>query len=655
MCGVAGLLESPGTTVDEAALRAMADALVHRGPDAGGVWRGQGAHGHVGLAHRRLSILDHKGGAQPMRAADAKVTVVFNGQLYDHLALRRDLEKRGRRFVSDHSDTETLVNAVAEWGAAACVGLTGMFAFGAVDEERGQLVLARDPLGKKPLYLATPAFFDGAPRLAFASELAALERLPRARRAVDVRALARYFAFDFVPDPDCIYQGVFKVPPGTVITLPLHDPAAWRAPLARAECYRPLSFSRVKPAAQRADRVVELRRALSAAVDKRLVADVPVGVFLSGGIDSSLVAALAVQSKRSVDTFCIAFHDRSFDESGWARRVAAHLGTHHHEQLLDEHALLEVLPRLGAHLSEPFADHSVLPTFLLSRFARERVTVALGGDGGDELFLGYPTFQAEALRPRLFDALAGPLGPLADGARALAGLLPVSHGDFSLDFKVQRTLDGVAEARPLRRHQRFLTGATNARLRALLSPAAREALGPEDVLTPLDELEADAARAGARDRFDVLQLGYLRTYLAAGVLQKVDRASMAVSLEVRAPLLDAAVVDLALALPSSDKLSRPATTKAILKEVATGLLPDDVIHRKKKGFGMPVAAWLCGPLQPLVRELLSPAALAADGLLEPAVVTRLVDDHLARRANHRKVLWQLLLWRLWRQRSVQAP
>ena len=654
MCGIAGLLEAPGTPVDDATLGAMGAALVHRGPDAGGVWRGKGALAHVGLAHRRLSILDHAGGAQPMRAADAPVTVVFNGQLYDHLALRRDLARRGRRFVSDHSDTETLVSAIAEWGAAACVGLTGMFAFAAVDETRGLLVLARDPMGKKPLYLATPAFFHGPPRLAFASELAALERLPGARRDVDVRALARYFAFDFVPDPDCIYQGVIKVPPATVITLPLVDVDAWANPLARAECYRPLSFSRVTPAPQRADRIIELRRALSAAVEKRLVADVPVGVFLSGGIDSSLVAALAVQAKPSVDTFCIAFRERSFDESGWARRVAAHLGTHHHEQVFDEVALLEVLPRLAAHLSEPFADHSILPTYLLSRFARDRVTVALGGDGGDELFLGYPTFQAEALRPRLFDHLARPLGPLLAGARRAATLLPVGHRDQSFDDRVQRMLDGLTEERPLRRHQRFLTGASDARLRALLSPAARDLLGAADLLAPLDLLEDEARRAGARDLFDVLQLGYARTYLAAGVLQKVDRASMAVSLEVRAPLLDATVVDLALALPSSDKLARPATTKAIFKEVATGLLPDDVIHRKKKGFGMPVATWLCGPLQPLVRELLSPAALASDGLLDGPLVTRLVDDHLARRANHRKVLWQLLLWRLWRTRPVST-
>ncbi len=655
MCGIAGLLEAPGTPVDEATLLAMGRALVHRGPDAGGVWRGRGALAHVGLSHRRLSILDHAGGAQPMRAVDAPVTVVFNGQLYDHQALRRDLERRGRRFASDHSDTETLVSAVAEWGAAACVGLTGMFAFAAVDETRGLLVLARDPMGKKPLYLATPEFFGGAPRLAFASELGALEHLPGARRVVDVRALARFFAFDFVPDPDCIYQGVVKIPPATVVALPLTDVDAWADPLARAECFRPLSFSRVTPPAQRADRVIELRRAIAAAVHKRLVADVPVGVFLSGGIDSSLVAALAVQARPALDTFSVAFRERSFDESPWARRVAAHLGTHHHEHLLDEHTLLELLPRLARHLAEPFADHSILPTYLLSRFARERVTVALGGDGGDELFLGYPTFQAELLRPRLLDRLVRPLGPVLDGARRAAGLLPTGHDDLSFDEKVRRTLDGLAEERPLRRHQRFLTGATNERLRALLSPSARAQLGADDVLAPLDRLEDEALRAGARDRFDVLQVGYARTYLAAGVLQKVDRASMAVSLEVRAPLLDATVVDLALALPSSDKLARPATTKAILKDVASGLVPDDVIHRAKKGFGMPVAAWLCGPLQPLVRELLSPGALADDGLLDVPTVTRLVEEHLARRANHRKVLWQLVQWRLWRTRPVTTP
>jgi asparagine synthase (glutamine-hydrolysing) len=664
MCGIAGLVEAPGSAVDEGALVAMGDALLHRGPDEGRTWKGAGALAHVGLSHRRLSILDHEGGRQPMSSADGRVTVCFNGQIYNHLALRAELVATGHSFRSDHADTEVLVHGARAWraegeapGVGLCSRLSGMFAFAIVDEERRTLTLARDPIGKKPLYVAGPSFFeDRRPRLAFASELAALEALPGARCAVDVAAVARYLAFDFVPDPDCIYQGVFKLEPGHVLEIPLHDAGSWSDLPSRARPFRELSFHRAAlPDGHRA-RVEELRGRIERAVATRLVADVPVGVFLSGGLDSSLVAALAARRSTRVETFSIAFREPSYDESAWSRRVSAHIGSRHHEELLDEPALLEVLPRIVGHLAEPFGDHSIIPTWLLSRFARERVTVALGGDGGDELFLGYPTFLVEAARPALADRAADPLQRVAALALSAARRLPVSHADFAFDFKVTRTLDGVAEPRALRRHQLFLTGATDARLRMLLSAPARHELErqhPGDLLASLDVLEARARAAGARDVFDALQLGYAKTYLAAGVLQKVDRASMASSLEVRAPLLDNAVVDYGLALPSSDKLRR-FQTKAILKDVARGLLPDDVIDRKKKGFGVPVAAWLAGPLSPLVGDMLSTAALGGDELLDGAVVGKLADEHLSRRANHRKILWALLMLQLWRKRTRSA-
>jgi asparagine synthase (glutamine-hydrolysing) len=649
MCGIAGLLEAPGAVVHEPTLRAMGDALAHRGPDAGTTWRGDGSLSHVGLSHRRLSILDHTGGAQPMRSPRSAVTVCFNGQIYNHLALRTALVKDGHAFLSDHSDTEVLVHGMRAWGAGMLERLSGMFAFAIVDERERKLLLARDPMGKKPLYIALPAFF-GADRLAFSSELRALEILPGARKQIDERALARFLAFDFVPDPDCIYQGVLKLPPGAFVTFDLDKPASWHSPTI--ERHNALSFSRAELPASHEDRVVALRKAIADAVDTRMVADVPVGIFLSGGLDSSLVAALAAQRSDKVETFSIAFREPSFDESAFARTVAAHIGARHHEETLDERALLDVVPELAAHLSEPFADHSIVPTFLLSRFTKKHVTVALGGDGGDELFLGYPTFLAERARTGPLDLLARavdlhrPVGVLLRAAK----LLPVSHADLALDFKIQRTLDGLAERDPLRRHQLFLTGANDARMRTLLSARARDALGPDDLLAPLDEIAREARDAGARDAFDVLQVGYMRTYMAAGVLQKVDRASMAASLEVRAPLLDKRVVDLALALPAADKL-RGFRTKAILKDVATGLIPDSIIHRRKKGFGMPVASWLCGPLRPMVEELLSPSAVAADGLLDERAVSTVVSEHLSKRRNHRKTLWALFMYRLWRTRG----
>jgi asparagine synthase (glutamine-hydrolysing) len=676
MCGIAGLIEAPGSVVDDAVLRRMGDVLAHRGPDEGRTWRGTGSLAHVGLSHRRLSILDHAGGKQPM--TNGHVVVCFNGQIYNHLELRKRLVDQGAKFASDHSDTEVLLHAAHLWGSSTSwlEQLSGMFAFAVVDLDQRTILLARDPMGKKPLYIATGEFFDdGKPRIAFASELGALESLPHARRDVDERALARYLAFDFVPDPDCIYRGVFKLEPGCALSISLDDASTWRVDSlrARARVFRDLSFRRAAVAVNHDARVSQLRASIEDAVATRMIADVPVGIFLSGGVDSSLVAALAAQRSSKVETFSIGFREASFDESAHARAVAQHIGSVHHEQILDERALLDVLPKLGAHLSEPFADHSVVPTHLLSAFARQSVTVALGGDGGDELFLGYPTFLAELARPRLLDLLGGAassvssrlqarVSSLVDVAKRAAAMLPVDHSDFSLDFKIQRTLDGVAESRPLRRHQMFLTGAVDARLRALLSHDARARLDDRDVLADLDDLEVRAKLAGARDVFDVLQYGYAKTYLAAGVLQKVDRASMASSLEVRAPLLDNGVVDLALALPSSEKLRR-FTTKAILKEVAdaprsrgssTPLVPRAIVHRKKKGFGMPVASWLLGPLRPLVADLLSPRAIANDGLLDATVVARLVDEHVQKRANHRKILWALLMYRLWRTRPVST-
>ncbi len=649
MCGIGGLVEAPGAVVDVGALRRMAGAIAHRGPDGEGFWRGPGSLAHTGLVHRRLSILDHAGGRQPMvDGDDDKGALVFNGQIYNHVVLRRDLESRGVRFRSDHSDTESLLRGLMDQGSAVCARLSGMFAFAFVDVDAGRLIMARDPMGKKPLTIAGPRFFNGRPRLAFASEVAALDVLDGRAGDVDENAAARFFAFDFVPDPDSIWRGAWKLPPGHVVEVDLRRPDTWDT--LRSRPYRPQRFGSQPLRSTFVERAADLRAVVDDAVKDRLLhADVPVGVFLSGGIDSSLVAALAARHTDRLETFSIGFREPSFDESAWARLVARHIGSRHHEQILDERALLDLLPQVGAHLSEPFADHSVVPTMLLARFARERVTVALGGDGGDELFLGYPTFAAERVAGPLSSVGAlGFVSSLTSRLAQLSDLLPVSHSDLALDEKVRRTVDGLAERRPLRRHQRFLTGATSGRLHALFAPDVRRRLDA-DLLTNLDRIEDEANENGARDVFDVVTWGYLRTYLAAGVLQKVDRATMAVSLEARAPLLDRRVVDFALSLPVDDKLGSGG--KRILKAAARGLVPDAILDRRKKGFGMPVAAWLNGPLRPLVDELLSPAAVRADGFLDVDVVTGLVREHRHRVRNHRKILWALLMWMLWRRRS----
>ncbi len=650
MCGIAGLVMKPGRRVEDARLRAMTDAIRHRGPDDAGFFVGKGALSHVGLGHRRLSILDLAGGHQPMASSDARIQVVFNGEIYDFQAQRKALADLGHVFSTDHSDTEVLVHGYRQWGADLPKKLLGMYAFAALDQERRTLLLARDPMGKKPLYIATRAFFDddAGVEFAFGSELAALAALPGAKKVVDARALARYFAFDFVPDPDCIYEGVFKLPPSSFVEVDLNAIGDLQAGAAH---YRDLSFGTEVLPKTPAERHELLRSRIRDAVQARLVADVPVGVFLSGGIDSSTVAALAAQGGAKLRTFSVAFTEKSFDESSHARLVAQRVGAEHHEEVLDAAALTDVLPTIADHLSEPFADHSVIPTYLLSRFTRQSVTVALGGDGGDELFLGYPTFVAEKLRPRALDMVGAAMKPGVDVALKLARLLPVSHSNLSLDFKLKQFLGGISEPRPLRRHQKFLTGMDHAGAVALLSPDARrdvEAVTP-DVMDLLDVLERAAQARGARDVFDTLTYGYAKTYLAAGVMQKVDRATMAVSLEARAPLLDQRVVDLALSFTTDEKLAG-FTTKAVLKEAVRGLLPDSIIDRPKKGFGMPVASWLLGPLRPMVEELFAPKALQDDGLLDPIAVRRVVDEHLARKANHRKTLWALFMYRWWRVR-----
>ncbi len=643
-------------------LRAQARALSHRGPDGDGIWTGGPTLAHVGVAHARLAVLDPRGGAQPMLddPEDPGVVVVFNGQIYNHAARRRDLQARGARFSSSHSDTEVIVRAFAEASAAGadvvdvCHGFSGMFAFAVVDVRRRRLVLARDPAGKKPLYIAGPRFFR-RPRLAFASELGALELLDDRRGDVDVDAVGRFFAFDFVPDPDCIWDGAWKLPPGHVVEFDLDDPAGWDDARRRARPFRLPRFGAVAVPSSFPARAALLRRTLDAAVATRLIADVPVGVFLSGGIDSTAVAALAarhVGRPADLQTFSLGFTDASFDESAWARIAATAIGSTHHEFVVDDHGIVDAVSAVADHLAEPFADHSVVPTWLLARFARQEVTVALGGDGGDELFLGYGTFLVDdVLRHAPWSARTW--GRLARSARPWAARLPVSHADLSFDFKVQRTLDGLGEQSPLRRHQRFLTGATEERLRQLMSGDARRRLSSAGLLAPLDGLEAQARACGARDDVDVAAFGYLRTYLAAGVLQKVDRATMAAGLEARAPLLDDAVVDLALSLSVDDKIGGPPwrrSGKRVLKESVRDLVPDVIVARRKKGFGMPVAAWLNGALAPLVDDALSPAAVRADGVLDPATIARLLSEHRARQANHRKALWAALQWMLWRRR-----
>lgn len=635
MCGIAGIV-SPRAGASDAApiapetIRAMTAAIAHRGPDADGFFEEPG----IALGHRRLKVIDLEGGVQPMSNQSRTIWVTYNGEIYNHEPLREELEAKGFVFRS-HCDTEVLVHGYDAWGAEGLLDrIDGMFAFGIWDARARRMVLARDRMGQKPLFHALLP--DGS--LAFASEVKGLLAHPQVRPAVDEAGLAAYLTFEYLPGELSMLEGVRKLLPGTWLSLD-----AGRSTTRR---YWDIPFL---DAPRPADAVEQFTHLFDRAVAKRLMADVPLGVFLSGGIDSSSVAASVVRQRTAanVKTFSIGFREKSYDESSMARMVAEHLGTEHHERIFTAEAMRDVLPQVAAILDEPFGDASLLPTYLLSAFAREQVTVALGGDGGDELLLGYPTFFADAFA-RAFSVLPH---FARQTSRRLGRALPVSTKNFSIDFKVNSFLR-AADAQPAWRHPLWLGSVIPGGDDDPLHPDLRAQHPAARVLDFVAKLY-DAPQSKAH--LQRLSYQYCRSYLADDILHKVDRASMAVSLEARSPFLDRALVEYIASLPPELKLEPPKNGKAILKQAMRDRLPSAVIDRPKKGFGIPVAAWLKGPLDPLVDELLSEKRLADGGYLDAVRVRRLVDEHRRNERNHRKVLWTLLSFELWRDaRGIPA-
>jgi asparagine synthase (glutamine-hydrolysing) len=628
MCGIAGYAALDARRpLDARPVDAMLRRIAHRGPDDEGVHCAAG----VVLGHRRLSILDPAGGHQPIFGTRPGTAVICNGEIYNYRELAKALSFRGV-FARTGSDTEVAAHAYDAFGLDFLDRLDGMFALALWDGERRRLVLARDRMGEKPLYYTVA---DGL--LIFASELTAVLAHPAVDASIDPRALAAYLALEYVPAPASIVRGVSKLEPGTALVLEdgeLHKRRWWKLEPRVAEPVMPYE-----------DAVAELRARLDAAVRSRLVSDVPLGVFLSGGIDSSAVAALATKAG-ALNTFSIAFDERSFDESRYAREVANRIGAHHHERVVRAAEMPELVPRLPELLDEPLGDASILPTAALARFARERVTVALGGDGGDELFAGYPMHQGHRL--------AAAVRALPPGARALlagaAARLPVSHRNFSLGFKAKTFLRGAGEPPPIN-HALWMASFSPAEQQRLLTPDALEAAGQaRGALRAV--LDAWAESAGAPPLARASHLDAL-TYLPNDILMKVDRASMAVALEVRAPFLARGVVEFAFSLPDEYRM-RGLTGKRILRDAVRDLLPASVLRRAKKGFGMPVAAWLNGALRPLAHDVLSAERLRAGGLFRADAVERLLREHHAGTADHRKPLWTLLVLELWRAHHLAA-
>ena len=632
MCGVVGIVLAGGAPVDRDDVKRMSDALVHRGPDGEGLFLGPG----VGLGHRRLAIVDlSNASAQPMEGEPGHV-LTFNGEIYNWKTLREELVKAGRTLRTS-GDTEVLLRALETWGLAALGRLEGMFAFGYWDASRRTLLLARDRYGEKPLYYA-PLGPEGRDGLVFASELRALVTHPRIRaeRSIDGAAVAQFFLHEFVPAPATILRHVRKLPAGHTlswadgrgVSVTRYDEPAYGS--------RPLRSTRADDAEATRDFV----SLVSASTRLRLVADVPVGVFLSGGLDSSFLAACAVRVHPRVKTFTVAFEDPSFDESAHARVVASHLGTEHVEVRLETRSLLERVPALLDGMDEPFADSSLLPTTLLAQEARREVTVALGGEGGDELLAGYPTFVVDrflAPLPRLPHAL----GRLV---RMLAAQVPADDRNFSLSFKARQLSLGLDAETPARRHASWLAPLLPRELSALAGPRLTEAM----LGHAFDAV--DASTPPGSGAFDAATAFYLAVYLGEGVLTKVDRATMQASLEARAPLLDRAVVDFCLGLPV-DQCLRGTTTKWLMRAAAASLLPESILKRPKKGFGAPVGAWLRGPLRELAEETLAPERVRQGGWLDPSAVTAMLRAHVAGKAELRKPLYAALVFERWRQSS----
>jgi asparagine synthase (glutamine-hydrolysing) len=630
MCGICGFVrrDAPGPD-DREILGRMTDALAHRGPDDEGFLVSEGAF----LGHRRLSIIDVAGGAQPMSNEDGRVTVVLNGEIYNHHELRSDLQARGHVFRT-RSDTEVLVHLWEDEGESMLSRLSGMFALALWDARDRTLLLARDPMGKKPLFWTT---VRGG--LVFASELKSLLLHPDTPREVDPDSLYRFLTLDYVPSPRCILAGVRKVDAGCFVT--------FRNGQAIEGRYRditipdePLDLTRDAAAARVWD-------VLCRATARRLESEVPLGVFLSGGLDSTAVlAAMASGIPASgISTFTIGFDDPSYDESGPARDVARHFGTDHHEKILTGADALPLVREAPWIADEPLADPSIIPTYLLSRFARQAVTVALSGDGGDELFYGYPSFPAD-LPGRVAAALL-PRHVRESWLPRLSSRIPVSEDNWSLGLKVGRFVRGLRFGR-FERHFAWIGGFSPGDALDVMHPdmsGAREDVGPyPDVADRL-------SRCRGWPDMKALACLYARLYLQDGVLTKVDRAGMAVGLEVRSPFLDREMVDLAFALPASQSLHR-GQTKAVLRRMLTGRVPDGIVRRPKKGFGVPLSTWLRRDLRDLVREFLDPVRIAGDGVLVPAAVSRLVDGHLSGRSDHRKELFALLVFQIWKDRLL---
>ena len=641
MCGIAGFVDTRAA-LDAGGLAAagttMASTLQHRGPDGSGVW--VDADAGVSLAHRRLSILDlSPAGRQPMVSSCGRLVLSCNGEIYNHGELRRELEARGRQFRG-HCDSEVLVEACAEWGVETALGrLTGMFAFAIWDRVTRTLTLARDRIGIKPLYWARFGRL-----FLFGSQIKALRAHDAWVSEIDRDSLAAFIRYNYVPSPQTIFHGVFKLPPGHILQLPHAGVPEVRPYWDSRRVVVAAAASRLEISEEEA--VDRLESLLRDAVREHMVADVPVGAFLSGGVDSSAVVALMqAESHRPINTYTIGFAEPRHDEAPYARAVAAHLGTAHTELYAAPEHVLEMIPALPQWYDEPFADSSQIPTLLVSKMTRQHVTVALSGDGGDELFGGYRKYhKAHAI------ALAGRYLPVSLRTALATGLGALLSGGATLSRTIPRFLrPGLSINRPVEFADAFAAAGEDEVYRRLMSTSEDPTVVVPGTRERPDLLQDGTLRATLTDFLERMSYLGMVTRLPDGILTKVDRASMAFGLEVRVPLLDHRVAEYVWRLAPSIKYGKTGENKRLLRRLLYRYVPPALVDRPKKGFTVPIKSWLRGPLRTWAEELLDGRRLAEDGFFDPRLIRARWHEHLAGTHNRQRLLWSVLMFQQWRE------
>lgn len=651
MCGLAGILSpTPVSTSQQAALvSVMTRRLAHRGPDAQCVW----VSGPLALGHRRLAVVElSEAGAQPMKSRSNRYTIVFNGEIYNHLELRRDIEEQGHVFVwCGQSDTETLLACIEVWGIDAAVDkLNGMFAFALWDMQTQSLVLGRDRIGEKPLYWGW-----AGENIIFGSELKALRAHPDCPSELSDEALDLFFRLSYVPAPYAIFSGIYKLQPGCLLYIRGSPPAIPPPePMDPGQKYGSIELVSYWSLKERFDKigatfagspteaVEHVGYLLEKAVKRQMLSDVPLGAFLSGGIDSSLVVSLMQsQSQVPVQTFTVGFQEKAYDESGYARAVAHHLGTEHHELVLSDLDVIGVVPKLAEIYDEPFADSSQIPTFLVSRLARRQVIVSLSGDAGDELFCGYGRYF---WAPKIWRRV----GPLPSALRRQFGAVLGSSPDELLGMlsRLMRMKQSGAQIHRVAGHMRYAKSVQDVFERMLSAWPDDTPLSIKQHLQPLPWHRGNAPKIFSSDDVGLMMSKDLCAYLPDDILCKVDRASMSVSLETRVPFLDVPVLEAAMAIPTSIKVF-DSRGKWILRELLERFVPRSLTDRPKVGFGVPLGTWLRGPLKPWAANLLSRSALLKSGKLDLEIIEATWTEHLEGRADNSERLWPVLMFQDW--------